>query len=61
MYAVLSVSSLLTPIQLVYFASAAEALSSTQGEIEELSVAAEGEYRYDCFLYLIRCCLTQPL
>ncbi|KAG9312611.1 BAR domain-containing family protein [Chiua virens] len=31
--------------QLVYFSSAAEALSSTQGEIEELSVAAEGEYR----------------
>ncbi|KAG8215806.1 BAR domain-containing family protein [Butyriboletus roseoflavus] len=31
--------------QLVYFASAAEALSSTQGEIEDLSVAAEGEYR----------------
>lgn len=32
-------------VQLVYFASAAEALSSTQGEIEDLSVAAEGEYR----------------
>jgi len=31
--------------QLVYFASAAEALSSAQGEIEDLSVAAEGEYR----------------
>ncbi|KIJ67253.1 hypothetical protein HYDPIDRAFT_107996 [Hydnomerulius pinastri MD-312] len=31
--------------QLLYFASAAEALSSAQGEIEELSVAAEGEYR----------------
>lgn len=29
----------------MYFAAAAEALSSAQGEIEELSVAAEGEYR----------------
>ncbi|KAH7886644.1 BAR domain-containing family protein [Phlebopus sp. FC_14] len=35
----------LTKAQLLYFASAAEALSSAQGEIEELSVAAEGEYR----------------
>lgn len=32
-------------VQLLYFAAAAEALSSAQGEIEELSVAAEGEYR----------------
>jgi hypothetical protein len=32
-------------MQLLYFASAAEALSSVQGEIEELSVAAEGDYR----------------
>ncbi|KXN81054.1 Protein GVP36 [Leucoagaricus sp. SymC.cos] len=31
--------------QLIYFSSAAEALSAVQGEIEELSVAAEGEYR----------------
>ncbi|KAF9523005.1 BAR domain-containing family protein [Crepidotus variabilis] len=31
--------------QLVYFSSAAEALSTVQGEIEDLSVAAEGEYR----------------
>ncbi len=31
--------------QLLYFSVAAEALSSVQGEIEELSVAAEGEYR----------------
>jgi len=30
----------------MYFSIAAEALSSVQGEIEELSVAAEGEYRY---------------
>ncbi|KDR72777.1 hypothetical protein GALMADRAFT_228466 [Galerina marginata CBS 339.88] len=30
--------------QLMYFSIAAEALSSVQGEIEELSVAAEGEY-----------------
>ncbi|KIK98396.1 hypothetical protein PAXRUDRAFT_823905 [Paxillus rubicundulus Ve08.2h10] len=35
----------LTKAQLLYFASAAEALSSAQGEIEEFSVAAEGEYR----------------
>ncbi|KAF7790120.1 hypothetical protein EIP86_001072 [Pleurotus ostreatoroseus] len=35
----------LAKAQLVFFASAAEALSSAQGEIEELSVAAEGEYR----------------
>lgn len=31
--------------QLIFYATAAEALSSVQGEIEELSVAAEGEYR----------------
>jgi len=31
--------------QLVFFSAAAEALSTVQGEIEELSVAAEGEYR----------------
>ncbi|PPR04629.1 hypothetical protein CVT26_015008 [Gymnopilus dilepis] len=31
--------------QLMYFSIAAEALSGVQGEIEELSVAAEGEYR----------------
>ncbi|KIM64494.1 hypothetical protein SCLCIDRAFT_1213320 [Scleroderma citrinum Foug A] len=31
--------------QLVYFASAAESLSSAQGEVEDLSVAAEGQYR----------------
>ncbi|KAI0631570.1 Bin/amphiphysin/Rvs domain for vesicular trafficking-domain-containing protein [Trametes polyzona] len=30
---------------LMFYATAAEALSSVQGEIEELSVAAEGEYR----------------
>jgi hypothetical protein len=29
----------------LYFSVAAEALASVQGEIEELSVAAEGEYR----------------
>jgi hypothetical protein len=34
------------PYQLLYHASAAEALSTVQGDIEELSVAAEGEYRY---------------
>jgi hypothetical protein len=32
--------------QLRYYAFAAEALSAVQGEIEELSVAAEGDYRY---------------
>ncbi|EKM51263.1 uncharacterized protein PHACADRAFT_213124 [Phanerochaete carnosa HHB-10118-sp] len=31
--------------QLIFYASSAEALSSVQGEIEELSVAADGEYR----------------
>ncbi|KAL1742973.1 BAR domain-containing family protein [Schizophyllum fasciatum] len=35
----------LAKAQLTFFASAAEALSSVQGEIEELTVAAEGEYR----------------
>ena len=30
----------------MFYATAAESLSSVQGEIEELSVAAEGEYRY---------------
>jgi hypothetical protein len=30
----------------MFFSIAAEALSTIQGEIEELSVAAEGEYRY---------------
>jgi hypothetical protein len=32
--------------QLLYYSAAAEALSACQGEIEELSVAAEGEYRF---------------
>ncbi|KAH9939750.1 BAR domain-containing family protein [Epithele typhae] len=35
----------LAKAQLMFHATAAEALSSVQGEIEELSVAAEGEYR----------------
>lgn len=35
----------LAKAQLLYFSIAAEALSTIQGEIEELSVAAEGEYR----------------
>jgi hypothetical protein len=35
----------LVKAQLHYFSSAAETLSASQGEIEELSVAAEGEYR----------------
>jgi len=29
----------------MYFTIAAESLSTVQGEIEELSLAAEGEYR----------------
>ena len=33
--------------QLIFFSTAAEALNSVQGEVEELSVAAEGEYRSD--------------
>jgi len=32
-------------MQLVFFAAAAETLSAVQGDIEELSLAAEGEYR----------------
>jgi len=35
----------LVKAQLLYFSVAAEALAAVQGEIEELSVAAEGEYR----------------
>ncbi|KAJ4490655.1 BAR domain-containing family protein [Lentinula aciculospora] len=35
----------LVKAQLVFYSTAAEALSGVQGEIEELSVAAEGEYR----------------
>ncbi|KAI0791375.1 BAR domain-containing family protein [Abortiporus biennis] len=35
----------LAKAQLLFYATAAEALSTVQGEIEELSVAAEGEYR----------------
>ncbi|KAI1787516.1 BAR domain-containing family protein [Ganoderma leucocontextum] len=35
----------LAKAQLLFFATAAESLSTVQGEIEELSVAAEGEYR----------------
>jgi len=35
----------LVKAQLLYFSVAAEALASVQGEIEELSVAADGEYR----------------
>ena len=35
----------LVKAQLAYFAAAADALSTVQGEIEELAVAAEGEYR----------------
>lgn len=35
----------LVKAQLIFYSTAAEALSTVQGEIEELSVAAEGEYR----------------
>ncbi|KAI0919780.1 hypothetical protein AcW1_003055 [Taiwanofungus camphoratus] len=35
----------LAKAQLLYYATAAESLSAAQGELEELSVAAEGEYR----------------
>jgi len=35
----------LVKAQLLYFSIAAESLAAVQGEIEELSVAAEGEYR----------------
>ncbi|KAJ7066606.1 BAR domain-containing family protein [Mycena amicta] len=35
----------LAKAQLLYFSTAAESLSAIQGEVEELSVAAEGEYR----------------
>jgi hypothetical protein len=35
----------LVKAQLVYFSTASEALAGIQGEVEELSVAAEGEYR----------------
>lgn len=41
--------------QLTYFATAAEALSGVQGEIEELSVAAEGEYRFVIFSFIQAC------
>lgn len=36
----------LVKAQLAYFSAGADALSAIQGDIEELSVAAEGEYRY---------------
>jgi len=35
----------LAKAQLIFYSTAAEALSTVQGEIEEISVAAEGEYR----------------
>ncbi|KIM87721.1 hypothetical protein PILCRDRAFT_258916 [Piloderma croceum F 1598] len=35
----------LAKAQLLYFSAAAEALASAQGEMEDLSIAAEGEYR----------------
>ena len=35
----------MTWVQLMFHATTAEVLSSAQGEIEELAVSAEGEYR----------------
>jgi hypothetical protein len=35
----------LAKAQLAFHAAAAEALQAVQGEIDELSIAAEGEYR----------------
>lgn len=43
--------SALVKAQLVFHASAAEALSAIQGQIDEASAAAENEYRY---VFLIR-------
>ena len=40
--------------QLLFYSVAAETLSSVQGEIEELSVAAEGDYRYSSFVFYHR-------
>lgn len=45
----------LVKAQLIYFSTAAEALSSVQGEIEELSVAAEGEYRSVKLSVIVMC------
>ena len=45
----------------MFHATAAEALSSVQGEVEELSVAAEGEYRYDAPNIKTQCTSSQPL
>jgi len=33
-------------MQLMFYTAAAEGLSAVQGDIEELSLAAEGEYRF---------------
>jgi hypothetical protein len=43
--AYLTLRPLMTRFQLLFHATTAEALSAAQGEIEELSVSAEGEYR----------------
>lgn len=42
----------LAKAQLTFFAAAADALNAVQGEIEEISVSAEGDYRYVC-IYLL--------
>ena len=39
------------PLFLVFHAAAAEALQAAQTELEELSIAAEGDYRYEGMLY----------
>ena len=47
----------LAKAQLMFYATAAEALSTVQGEIEELSVAAEGECRYVALTPRLTLCL----
>ena len=47
----------LVKAQLAYHTAAAEALGAIQGDIEELSVAAEGEYRF--VFHFIFCPLEQ--
>ena len=43
----------LTKAQLAFHAAAAEALQAVQGEIDELSIAAEGEYRWVMWTILL--------
>jgi hypothetical protein len=48
----------LAKAQLLFYAQAAEALQAAQGDLEELSVAAEGEYRYISFPCTVGSALT---